>query len=214
MPRFGTHVFVDGLNLMHGACRLFSCHWVDLRAMASSVLPPRIFRVDRVHLYTSLLDGRLDAGLPAAQHAHLRALRAMGGCEVHLGTLVQSRRRGFVTSPADLRGRSVEIEVHSEKGSDVSLAVDLVDLAHRGAFEAALVISNDGDLRRAIEVARFDLDRRVGVLNPHPGRQSRELVRVSSFLRTIRRSDLVRNRLPDEIRDAHGLIRRPSRPGW
>ncbi|MFM1822107.1 MAG: hypothetical protein RI967_373 [Planctomycetota bacterium] len=214
MPRFGTHAFVDGLHLMHGACRLFGCHWVDLRAMSASILPPRLFRVDRVHLDTSLLDGRLDAGLPAAQHAHLRALQAVGGCEVHLGTLVPSRRRGLVTTPADLRGRSVEIEVSSEKGSDVSLAVDLVDLAHRGAFEAALVVSNDGDLRRALEVARFDLGRRVGVLNPHPGRQSRELGRVSSFLRTIRRADLMHNRLPDELRDTHGVIRRPARPGW
>ena len=102
----------------------------------------------------------------------------------------------------------------SEKGSDVSLAVDLVDLAHRGEFDAALVVSNDSDLRRAIEVARFDLGCRVGTLNPHPGRQSRELARVSSFQRTIRRSDLLRNLLPDVLRDADGLIHRPRRAGW
>jgi hypothetical protein len=75
-------------------------------------------------------------------------------------------------------------------------------------------VSNDGDLKRAIEVVRFDLDRRVGVLNPHPGCQSRELACVSSFQRTIRAGDLRRNRLPDELFDAHGAIRRPARPGW
>jgi hypothetical protein len=214
MSRLSTRVFVDGLNLMHGACRRFSCHWIDLMGVAATVLPSRLFRVDCVHLYTSLLDGRADPGLPEAQHAHLRALLERGHCEIRLGTLVRSRRRASAVWPDEVAGRTVEIELTSEKGSDVSLAVDLVDLAHRGAFEAALVVSNDGDLRRAIEVARFDLDRRIGILNPHPGCQSRELSRVSSFQRTIRRSDLTRNRLPDELHDAHGMIRRPQRAGW
>jgi hypothetical protein len=40
------------------------------------------------------------------------------------------------------------------------------------------------------------------------------LTRVSSFQRTIRRGDLMRNRLPDELHDAHGTIRRPRRAGW
>jgi len=214
MSRLSTRVFVDGLNLMHGACRSFSCHWIDLVGMAATVLPPRLFRIDCVHLYTSLLDGKVDPGLPEAQHAHLRALLARGNCEIRLGKLVQSRRRAPAVWPEQIAGRTVEVELTSEKGSDVSLAVDLVDLAHRGAFEAALVVSNDGDLRRAIEVARFDLDRRIGILNPHPGCQSRELARVSSFQRTIRRNDLIRNRLPDELRDANGVIRRPERAGW
>ncbi len=119
-----------------------------------------------------------------------------------------------MTWPPELAGRTVEVEQTGEKGSDVSLAVDLVDLAHRRAFDAALVISNDGDLKRAIEVARFDFGRRVGVLNPYPGRQSRELARVSSFQRTIRRSDLTRNLLPDEASDEFGTIRRPRLIGW
>lgn len=214
MARLSTRVFVDGLNLMHGACRQFACQWIDLAGMAESILPPRLFRIDRVHLYTSLLDGRGDPGLPEAQSAHLRALLTRGRCSITLGTLVQSRRRATAIWPTELSGRAVEVELTTEKGSDVNLAVDLVDLAHRGAFEAALVVSNDGDLRRALEVARFDLDRRVGVLNPHPGRQSRQLARVSSFQRTIRRGDLFRNQLPDELHDAHGTIRRPYRVAW
>jgi hypothetical protein len=214
MSRLSTRVFVDGLNLMHGACRQFSCHWIDLVGVAATVLPPRLFRIECVHLYTSLLDGKVDSGLPEAQHAHLRALLARGNCEIRRGKLVQSRRRALAVWPEQMAGRTVEVELTNEKGSDVSLAVDLVDLAHRGAFEAALVVSNDGDLRRAIEVARFDLNRRIGVLNPHPGCQSRELTRVSSFQRTIRRGDLMRNRLPDELHDAHGTIRRPRRAGW
>jgi hypothetical protein len=214
MHRLSTHVFVDGLNLMHGACRRYACQWIDLAGIARSVLPERLFEITCVHLYTSLLDGRVDPGLPIAQHAHLRALRAVGRCDIHLGKLVPSRRRCIATWPPQIAGSAVEVELMSEKGSDVSLAVDLVDLAHRGEFDAALVVSNDSDLRRAIEVARFDLGYRIGTLNPHPGRQSRELARVSSFQRTIRRSDLLRNLLPDVLRDADGLIHRPRRAGW
>lgn len=214
MSRLRTHVFVDGLNLMHGACRQYSCHWIDLMGLARTVLPHRLFEVQCVHLYTSLLDGRVDPGVPHAQHAHLRALQAMGNCEIRPGKLVPSRRIGTALWPTEVAGSAVEIELMSEKGSDVNLAVDLIDLAHRRVFDAALVVSNDSDLRRAIEVARFDLDRRVGTLNPHPGRQSRELSRVALFQRTIRRADLLRNLLPDELRDQDGVIRRPRRAGW
>ena len=84
-----------------------------------------------------------------------RVFLARGSCEIRLGKLVQSRRRAHAVWPEQMAGRTVEVELTNERGSDVSLTVDLVDLAHRGAFEAALVVSNDGDLHRAIEVGPF-----------------------------------------------------------
>lgn len=45
------------------------------------------------------------------------------------------------------------IERPREKGVDVSLAVDLVTMAHAGGFDVAVVVSRDTDLIPAIEAA-------------------------------------------------------------
>ncbi len=39
-----------------------------------------------------------------------------------------------------------------EKGIDVALALDVVDLAHRGAYDVAIIVSVDSDLLPAIEM--------------------------------------------------------------
>jgi hypothetical protein len=73
---------------------------------------------------------------------------------------------------------------------DVNLAAHLIHDAHRGAFEAAVVISNDSDLTTPIELVTRDLGLPVGVVNPHAmnpdSRQSRQLRRVASFLKEVR----------------------------
>jgi hypothetical protein len=79
-----------------------------------------------------------------------------------------------------------------------------------GRWAAAVVVSNDGDLARAIRIARSEGRIPVGVVNPHDGRQSRHLAREASFTKTIRRSDLAQSLLPDRLTDANGVIDRPA----
>ena len=53
-----------------------------------------------------------------------------------------------------------------EKGVDVKLAVDLVRLAIEDAYDVAVLLSGDGDLVTALEVARQRCGRRVEVALP------------------------------------------------
>jgi uncharacterized protein (TIGR00288 family) len=50
--------------------------------------------------------------------------------------------------------RHKEITVHREKGVDVFLACDLVDLARRDAFDVAYLVSGDADFCPAVSIAR------------------------------------------------------------
>jgi hypothetical protein len=63
-----------------------------------------------------------------------------------------------------------------EKGSDVNLAIYLLLGAFKQDCEAAVVISNDSDLKEPIAVAQRELGLIVGIINPHlPQRRSRAL---------------------------------------
>jgi phosphohistidine swiveling domain-containing protein len=103
-----------------------------------------------------------------------------------------------------------------EKGSDVNLAAHLIDDAHRGEFEVAVVISNDSDLTTPIELVTRDLGLPVGVVNPHAlnpdSRQSKQLRRVASFLKEVRPGGLQKCQFPSVLRDAGGMFSKP--PNW
>lgn len=109
--------------------------------------------------------------------------------------------------------------VWEEKGTDVNLAADLVRDACDG-LPVALVLSNDSDLQRAVDIA-INRGTIVYIPNPHHrvkrddhGRRNRRYAPALTGTETltIRRSHLVDNQLPDEINSAVGTFRRP--PAW
>lgn len=56
---------------------------------------------------------------------------------------------------AGAAGATEEIRVGQEKGIDVRIAVDLVGLAYRGAYDAAIVFSQDQDLSEAVDEVKL-----------------------------------------------------------
>jgi hypothetical protein len=51
----------------------------------------------------------------------------------------------------------VEVLKTEEKGSDVNIAAHLVNDAHKGRFEAAVLITNDSDLLTPMQIVRREL---------------------------------------------------------
>lgn len=211
-PRVG--VFVDGFNLEFGAMRPCRVHWLDLRALARRVLPHRFGEIASVSLYTAPLLDRPGCTSASTRHGlWLRASRSFADVGVVLGHHVRQPRLLPRLSAAGREGAFVRVLQTIEKASDVNLAVDLVDRAHRRRFDRAAVISNDGDLARAVSVVVHDLGVPVMVVNPQRGRQSRSLAAAATSLRTLRPSDLTRSELPDRIESRDGTIHRPP-PWW
>jgi hypothetical protein len=83
-----------------------------------------------------------------------------------------------------------------ERGSDVNLATYLLLDAVKQDCQAAVVISNDSDLKEPIAVAQRELGLIVGVINPHPPqRRSRAL--QPTFDKPIRGSALRTCQFPE-----------------
>ena len=85
-----------------------------------------------------------------------------------------------------------------EKGSDVNLAVHLLNDAWRGEYEVAVVVSNDSDLVEAIRIVRQQLHKTVGIVNPHD-RPSVELHKEADFRLQLRPGILAAAQFPDAI---------------
>lgn len=80
----------------------------------------------------------------------------------------------------EIATRHASSEVVVEKAVDVMLAVDLVSMAHRDEFDAAYLLSADGDFTPAV-AAVVGLGKTVYAVSPSPGAQLGAVVRA--FLR-------------------------------
>jgi len=80
--------------------------------------------------------------------------------------------------------------------------------AFKGDSQAAIVISNDSDLKEPIELAQTELGLVVGVLNPHPSNRRSYALRPT-FFKQIRASALKRSQFPPTLTDVNGQISKP-----
>ena len=109
----------------------------------------------------------------------------------------KKRRRKAVAPLPD----AVIAEVHTmeEKGSDVNLAVHLLNDAWKGLFDAAVVISNDTDLVTPIRMVTLERKKSVFVVCPGHWQIAPKLANIASHVRHIRRAMLKAAQFPDRL---------------
>lgn len=218
-------VYIDGFNLYNGIVRGTRFRWLDLLEFSRRLLPNDT--IDRIKYFTARVDARVDdPDQPLRQMRYWRALRTLPNLQIIEGHFLSKPKKlptlASVERIADLakqganvrgmRPTMVEVLRSEEKGTDVNLAVHLVHDAHRGQFEAALVISNDSDLAEAIRIVRREVGRVVGVFTPHRDVPSVQLRKTASFFREVPVKALRRSLFPDTLTDATGAFGKP--PGW
>jgi NYN domain len=209
-PLMLTNVYVDAFNLYYGCLRGTPYRWLDLDALCHQLLPRD--RIHRIRYFTALVSGRPgDLRQPLRQQIYLRALGTIPHLSIHLGHYLSHPVRMPLAHPPRVGPQTVEVVKTEEKGSDVNLAAYLLLDGFRSDCQAAVVISNDSDLKVPIELAQAELGLVVGVVNPHPpARRSRAL--RPTFWRQVREPQLRRSQFPPLLTDAKGVIRKPA--GW
>lgn len=203
-----TIVYVDGFNLYYGALRKTPHRWLDIDKLCTLLLPKN--QIVQIKYFTALVSARpSDPDQPVRQQTYLRALSTLPKVSVHLGHFLSH----VVTMPVAVQPGHpqtyVKVIKTEEKGSDVALATELVNDAHLGNFEAAVLITNDSDLLPPIKIVRYDLGKTVGILNPqkHP---SRALLPHTHFFKTIRQGAVAASQFTPTLTDAHGQFTKPA----
>lgn len=163
--------------------------------------------IHRIRYFTAIVEARPgDPQQQQRQQIYLRALRTIPNLTIHLGTFQTNAVRLPLARPPGTGSRTVEVLRTEEKGSDVNLATYLLLDGFKGDYEAAVVLSNDSDLREPIRAVRRELDIPVGVMIPGGATWS---ALPADFYRRIRSGALAASQFPETFRDATGTITRP-----
>jgi uncharacterized LabA/DUF88 family protein len=191
--------FIDGFNLYHAIERLHrpELKWLNLMALSRSLISSKTEILNGVY-YFSAYPHHMSEPVQKRHRTYVKALELQNVQPV-LGSFKEKDRK---CTACHYRWKG-----HEEKQTDVNIALFLLDLAYRDAFDRALVISNDSDLVPAIRMVkeRFSKKRITTVAPPHC-KHSNELIKVSSDKTKINIEQLERCLLPAVIKDASRLI--------
>lgn len=143
-------VFVDGQNLFHAAREAFGCTYpnYDVLALATELCATQGWALAEVRFYTGIPDVSDDAFW---HHFWTHKLAAMGRQGVVVFSRALRYRNRTVTLPD---GTQHTFLTGEEKGIDVRIALDVIALAHRRAYDVALVLSQDQDLSEVAQEIR------------------------------------------------------------
>lgn len=205
-----TFIYVDGFNLYYRALRGTSYKWLDLRELCRRILRPH-HQILRIKYFTARVSGTPhDPNKPTRQQTYLRAIKAyITEIEIYYGHFLTNPARAPLVTPIGNQ-QFADVIKTEEKGSDVNLAVHLLNDAWLNTYDCALVVSNDSDLAESMRLAKDQLSKTIGLVTPGEGHSSRQLTNHAHFVRTIRKSALRSSQLPDPIPGT--TIHKP--PSW
>jgi uncharacterized LabA/DUF88 family protein len=203
-------VYVDGFNLYYRALRGTPYRWLNLDLLARRLVRPGD-TIDLVRYFTARVKARAgDPDAPRRQQIYLSALGTVSNIEFHFGNfLTKTKKRPLANVPT----RFVEILDTEEKGSDVNLAVHLVNDAWSNHFDVALVLSQDTDLIEPLRMVSKGVGKPVGLVWLDGRRPDKGMANAASFVRHVSHADLSAAQFPPQIaRNPHPPIHKPS--GW
>jgi hypothetical protein len=203
-----TIVYVDGFNLYYGELNGTPYKWLDLGALFQKVLGPQNNLV-RIKYFTALVQPTpRDPSVHVRQAAYLNALRAYCPLvEVHYGHFLRHRVRIENANPPP---NTVEVWKTEEKGSDVNLALHVLNDAWSNTYDCAVIVSNDSDLALSLKMVKAQHHKIIGLVMPgaHVRKRSIQLRQHADFVRPIRLGMLASSQLPDPIPGT--TIRKPA----
>lgn len=196
-----TYVYIDGFNLYYRALVTNPQYkWLDLKKLCSSLLGPR-HEIKKIKYFTARVSGKIDNNKPIRQSAYLRAIKAyIPEVEIIFGQFYSHEVSAPVAGTKPYK--FVRIIKTEEKGSDVNLAVHLLNDAWKDLYECAVVVSNDSDLAESCRLVTEQNGKQLGVICPdvNPNTNpSKELMKHTSFVEKIRAGLLASSQLPNPI---------------
>ena len=166
-----TIVYVDGFNLYYGAVKGTPQKWLDIQKLCQLLLSKN--ETVKIKYFTALVSARPgDPDQPNRQQIYLSALRTIPSPKIIYGHFLEDEIMMPLAKPPVKGSKYVRVIKTEEKGSDVNIATHIVNDGHTGAYQVAVIISNDSDLVEPVKIVRQELKLPVGVLNPIPAHPS------------------------------------------
>ncbi len=127
-------IFIDGNNFYHGCRNILKRCDVDFPKLSQLLTGER--KLIRTYYYNAPLSRDEDEERFMQQQKFFETMRRLPYTEVRLGRLI-------------LRGNT-----YIEKGIDVAIAVDMLDMARMDSYDTAVLITGDGDFSPLLETVK------------------------------------------------------------
>lgn len=204
-----TIVYVDAFNLYYGAVKDSPYKWLDISALCRALLRPENAIVG-IKYFTARVQPRPgDPDQPTRQQVYLRALRTLPGLQIIYGHYLSHVVWMPLAYPVVGHKPFVQVVKTEEKGSDVNLASHMLLDAADSAFDCAVIISGDSDLKTPVQMVQSRFHKKVGVLNPQKIK-CRALETTARFYKHIRESALASTQFPPVLTDGKGTFHKPG----
>ncbi len=208
-----TIVYIDGFNLYYGCLKGSSHKWLDLKKTFFKLLGNEHDIVKIKYFTTNILKRGNNEASRIRQRNYLNAIKNhMPELEIHYGYFLNSVVTAKHANPPP---KFVPIHKTEEKGTDVNIGLEILNDAWTEKYDCAVLVSNDSDLSKALELIKKNHQKIVGVVVPilfaenkdHKKARPENIVPVSKKLtqyadfiyRYIRPSLLSDSQLPDEV---------------
>lgn len=196
--------YIDGFNLYFGlkekGWRRY--YWLNLREMCSRLTRPDQ-QLSLIRYFTSRIN-QSDPAKRRRQNTYLEALETLYQLEIHYGAYLG-------TTQSCLKCGHTFVK-HSEKKSDVNLAVKLLTDAMDDVYDIAVLISADSDLTPAVEALKKHFPGKETLLFFPPARSSLSLKGVCQrYGGVLNQTTLSKSQFPDTVISKTGYpLRRPD----
>jgi uncharacterized LabA/DUF88 family protein len=212
-----VYAYIDGFNLFYGALKGTPFKWLDLFKLCETFLPGS--NIVKVKYFTAKVLPLGDPDRPFRQNIYLEAL------ENFLGNKIEIIYGQFSSHPIKLpiallqkhdhknniSGQMIWTMKCEEKGSDVNIAVHLLNDAWHNLYDIAVLVSNDSDLALSLKIVRTQLNKKICLVKPVTVHSHcPELLNNADEFRSIRKNRLQSCQLPDKIPGTN--LKKPS--GW
>ncbi len=201
-----SYVYIDGFNLYYNSVKKYPCYkWLDLYNLSENLFPKN--KIIKVKYFTAYVKSIDDPQKLFRQKIYLKALEKFLGDKIeiyygHFSTHWKTFRvakKQEERPEKDASNQSICVIKHEEKGSDVNLAVHLLNDAFNNLFKKAIVISNDTDLTEALKLVK-EYGKTIGLVNPSGKTKcAAPLNKYASFHGVLSKRILRLSQLPDPI---------------
>jgi len=193
-----TFVYIDGFNLYYRGIKNTPYRWLDLKALCQKVLDPT-HKIESIKYFTAIVSGKNDPQKPIRQQTYIRALQQyIPEISVYYGHFLSNVVWAPLADPSQNK-RCIQIIKTEEKGSDVNLAVHLLNDAWLNKYDCAVIISNDSDLAEATTLVKQEHKKKIGIILPPKCCPSKTLMKKVDFVKGIRRNAIISSQLPNPI---------------
>ena len=194
-----TIIYIDGFNFYYRAVKNTPYKWLNFKSLFQKLLSAKN-QIIQIKYFTALVSGKYNPQKPVKQQTFLRALKTfIPEIEIYYGHFLTHEVFAPLAKPTENR-RSVKIIKTEEKGSDVNIAVHMLNDAWLNNYDCAIIVSNDSDLAESMKlVKKYHPNKILGLIMPGKGHPSKELMKHADFVKRIRTGILQLSQLPNPI---------------